>query len=92
MFFYTGADPDFTLTVWNWQQEAILLRCKSFSQEVSHVSFNRDLRGLLTTAGVGHIKYGWLSIFLCRSVSVFSGHIKYGCLSVSVCFCFSVCQ
>ncbi|XP_070199865.1 cilia- and flagella-associated protein 44-like isoform X3 [Littorina saxatilis] len=52
-----GGEPDYMLTVWNWQQESILLRCKSFSQEVNHVSFNRDLQGALTSAGIGHIKF-----------------------------------
>ncbi|KAK7485709.1 hypothetical protein BaRGS_00023010, partial [Batillaria attramentaria] len=52
-----GGDPDFMLTVWNWQQETILLRCKAFAQEVHHVSFNKDLVGWLTTSGSGHIKF-----------------------------------
>ncbi|XP_076450023.1 cilia- and flagella-associated protein 44-like [Babylonia areolata] len=45
------------LTVWNWIQETVLLRCKAFSQEVNHVSFNRELDGALCTAGSGHIKF-----------------------------------
>jgi len=48
--------PDYMLTVWNWRQELIMLRCKAFSQDVARVSFSRDLVGILTTAGTGHIR------------------------------------
>ena len=27
-----GGDPDFSLTIWDWNKEAPLLRCKAFSQ------------------------------------------------------------
>eukprot|EP00833_Pecoramyces_ruminatium_P008497 jgi/Orpsp1_1/1182529/evm.model.c7180000081659.1 len=27
-----GADPDYTLTIWDWQQESVILRSKAFSQ------------------------------------------------------------
>jgi len=48
--------PDYMLTVWNWRQELIMLRCKAFSQDVTHVSFSHDMPGILTTAGTGHIR------------------------------------
>ncbi|XP_059142623.1 cilia- and flagella-associated protein 44-like isoform X2 [Physella acuta] len=52
-----GGDPDFMLTVWNWKQEKITLRTKSFSQDVFRVSFAPELEGQLTTAGTGHIRF-----------------------------------
>jgi hypothetical protein len=44
------------LTIWDWRDEKILLRSKASSQEVFKVSFSRDLKGHLTTSGIGHIK------------------------------------
>jgi len=44
------------LTIWDWRDEKILLRSKASSQEVFKVSFSRDLKGQLTTSGIGHIK------------------------------------
>ncbi|XP_029636432.1 cilia- and flagella-associated protein 44-like [Octopus sinensis] len=52
-----GGEPDYMLTLWNWSQEQIVLRCKAFSQEIYRVSFSADLEGYLTTAGMGHIRF-----------------------------------
>jgi len=52
-----SGNPDYMLTVWNWRQELIMLRCKAFSQDVTRVSFSQDMPGILTTAGTGHIRY-----------------------------------
>jgi len=54
-----GAAPDYMLTVWNWQEEKILLRCKAFSQDVWGVRFSKHRTGVLTTYGMGHIRF-WL--------------------------------
>ena len=45
------------LTLWDWRQENVVLRTKAFSQDVYKVTFSKDLKGILTTAGTGHIKY-----------------------------------
>ncbi|XP_054613541.1 cilia- and flagella-associated protein 44-like [Dunckerocampus dactyliophorus] len=52
-----GSVPDYMLTVWNWRQEEVVLRCKAISQEVYRVSFSPYNPGLLTTSGSGHIKF-----------------------------------
>eukprot|EP01028_Stygiella_incarcerata_P009241 TRINITY_DN4347_c0_g1_i1.p1 TRINITY_DN4347_c0_g1~~TRINITY_DN4347_c0_g1_i1.p1 ORF type:complete len:1758 (+),score=598.58 TRINITY_DN4347_c0_g1_i1:248-5521(+) len=52
-----GRAPDFTLTVWNWKKEKIILRSKAFGQDVFRVSFSQQLQGQLTTSGVGHIRF-----------------------------------
>ncbi|CAF1167075.1 unnamed protein product, partial [Adineta ricciae] len=52
-----GSSPDYTLTIWDWRDEKILLRSKASSQEVFKVSFSKDLKGHLTTCGIGHIKF-----------------------------------
>lgn len=52
-----GGSPDFWLTVWDWENECIVLRNKAFSQEVVDVAFSRQFEGKLVTCGVGHIKF-----------------------------------
>ena len=51
-----GSNPDYMLTVWDWKQEKIVLRCKAFSQEIYRVTFSPDNEGQLTTSGTGHIR------------------------------------
>lgn len=52
-----GAAPDFMMTVWDWKTEKIILRTKAFGQEVFRVTFMPQDDGLLTTSGVGHIRF-----------------------------------
>eukprot|EP00754_Rhynchopus_humris_P046274 Rhum_TRINITY_DN5785_c0_g1::Rhum_TRINITY_DN5785_c0_g1_i1::g.18312::m.18312 len=52
-----GGDPDYMLTVWNWQAECVILRFKAWGSEVFRVTFNRHDDGFLTTSGNGHIKF-----------------------------------
>ncbi|XP_046733325.1 cilia- and flagella-associated protein 44 isoform X1 [Silurus meridionalis] len=52
-----GGPPDYMLTVWDWNQEQVVLRCKAFSQDVYRVTFSPDNPGQLTTSGSGHIKF-----------------------------------
>ncbi|KAJ3335556.1 Cilia- and flagella-associated protein 44, partial [Kappamyces sp. JEL0680] len=54
-------DPDYMLTIWNWTDSMILLRSKAFSQDVYRVSFSPDNDGILTTSGMGHIKFWRMS-------------------------------
>lgn len=35
-FLEVGASPDYTLSVWDWEHESILLRSKAFSQVQKH--------------------------------------------------------
>ncbi|VDQ17650.1 unnamed protein product [Trichobilharzia regenti] len=52
-----GCDPDYMLTLWEWRNEQIVLRAKAFSQDIYRVAWSTDLSGVLTTAGVGHIRF-----------------------------------
>ncbi|XP_067108345.1 LOW QUALITY PROTEIN: cilia- and flagella-associated protein 44 [Osmerus mordax] len=52
-----GSAPDYMLTLWNWREEQVMLRCKAFSQDVYRVTFSPDNPGQLTTSGSGHIKF-----------------------------------
>ncbi|XP_058840327.1 cilia- and flagella-associated protein 44-like, partial [Topomyia yanbarensis] len=44
-----GCDPDYMLTVWNWRDGEIILRCKSFSNDVINVMFSPSVPGHLTS-------------------------------------------
>ncbi|KAL6756288.1 hypothetical protein V8C86DRAFT_2652820 [Haematococcus lacustris] len=52
-----GGYPDYLLTLWAWDQEAIVLRSKAFSQDVYTVRFSPYFKGNLTTCGTGHIRF-----------------------------------
>jgi WD40 repeat protein len=52
-----GGNPDYLLTIWDWQNEQTILRCKAFGQEVFHVQFAPNDNGFLTTSGVGHVRF-----------------------------------
>lgn len=52
-----GGNPDYMLTVWDWEREHIVLRSKAFSQDIYRVSFSPENPGQLTTSGTGHIRY-----------------------------------
>ncbi|VDK32890.1 unnamed protein product [Taenia asiatica] len=52
-----GDEPDYLLTIWDWREERIVLRNKAFSQEIFRVRWSDDLRGVLVTAGSGHIRF-----------------------------------
>lgn len=68
-----GCSPDYMLSIWDWQKEKVLLRCKAFGQEVLRCVWGRfpgtlatyggpgdrtrDLLGTLKVLGVGHIRF-----------------------------------
>ncbi|XP_033502384.2 cilia- and flagella-associated protein 44 isoform X1 [Epinephelus lanceolatus] len=52
-----GSAPDYMLTLWDWRQKEVILRCKAISQEVYRVTFSPYNPGLLTSSGSGHIKF-----------------------------------
>ncbi|TPX37653.1 hypothetical protein SmJEL517_g00774 [Synchytrium microbalum] len=60
-----ATDPDYTLTIWDWQREMVVLRSKAFAQDVANVAFAPS-SNQLTTSGSGHIKF-W------RASSTFTG-------------------
>ncbi|MBN3326680.1 CFA44 protein, partial [Atractosteus spatula] len=52
-----GSNPDYMLTLWDWQEEQVVLRSKAFSQDIYRVTFSPDNPGQLTSSGSGHIKF-----------------------------------
>jgi WD40 repeat protein len=52
-----SSTPDYLLTIWDWENESSILRCKAFSQEVFGLSFSPNVYGQLTTWGTGHVRF-----------------------------------
>lgn len=52
-----GGFPDFTITVWNWQGENVVLKAKANSQDVYRASFSPYTDDILFTSGFAHIKF-----------------------------------
>ena len=52
-----GSYPDFLLSVWNWEEEKMILRSKAFSQDIYSVNFSPKFEGQLITSGTGHIRF-----------------------------------
>jgi WD40 repeat protein len=52
-----GMAPDYLLTVWVWEREAIVLHAKAFGQDIFTVAFSPDNPGKLMTSGTGHIRF-----------------------------------
>ena len=51
-----GGNPDYMLTVWDWEREKTVLRSKAFSQDIYRVTFSPENANQLTTSGTGHIR------------------------------------
>ncbi|XP_050459147.1 cilia- and flagella-associated protein 44 isoform X1 [Cataglyphis hispanica] len=56
-----GGDPDYTITLWNWQKSKIALKCKSYNRDVYNITISSSLPGYLVTSGSGHIKFWKIS-------------------------------
>jgi WD40 repeat protein len=52
-----GGNPDYTLSVWDWITERVILKAKAFSQEVFRASFSPFTDDILFTSGSGHIRF-----------------------------------
>jgi len=51
-----GMFPDYLLSVWDWRNERLLLKCKAYGQDVYNVVWG-NYPGVLTTCGTGHIRF-----------------------------------
>jgi WD40 repeat protein len=52
-----GGNPDYTITVWDWLSQRVILKAKAFSQEVYKVTFSPFTDDILFTCGSGHIRF-----------------------------------
>ncbi|CAE8657611.1 unnamed protein product [Polarella glacialis] len=51
-----GCAPDYLLSVWDWKNERLLLKCKAYGQDIFTIRWGQ-FPGMLTSAGVGHVKF-----------------------------------
>ncbi|XP_019696509.1 uncharacterized protein LOC105182290 [Harpegnathos saltator] len=56
-----GGDPDYMITLWNWQRSQITLKCKSYNRDVYNVTISASSSEYLVTSGSGHIKFWKIS-------------------------------
>lgn len=56
-----GGDPDYTITLWDWQKSSVTLQCKSYNQNVHNIIMSSSLPEYLVTSGSEHIKFWKIS-------------------------------
>ena len=52
-----GGEPHFTITVWDWMAQRVILKSKAFGQEVFRASFSPYTEDIIFTSGSTHIKF-----------------------------------
>ena len=52
-----GSYPDYIISIWDWKQELVVLKAKAFAQEVFNANFSQYSDFILTTSGLGHVKF-----------------------------------
>ena len=57
LFASQAGAPDFMLTIWRWEKAEVILRSKSFQNDVLHVHFSTHNPILLASCGLSHIKF-----------------------------------
>lgn len=77
-----GSAPDYTITVWNWKNQKVILKSKAFSQEVYRVGFSPYTDGVLVSSGMGHIKF-WKMANTFTGLKLKGELGKYGKLELS---------
>ena len=77
-----GGSPDFTITVWNWIGQKVILKAKAFSQEVFRASFSPYSENVLTTCGQGHIRF-WNMAWTFTGLKLQGEGGKFGQLELS---------
>ena len=77
-----GGAPDYTLTVWDWRQERVILKCKAFGQDVYRCSFSPFSDDVIFTGGSGHIKF-WKMAQTFTGLKLQGEIAKYGQLELS---------
>ncbi|XP_055843195.1 cilia- and flagella-associated protein 44 [Episyrphus balteatus] len=52
-----AGNPDYMLTIWNWQTSSIILRSKAYQNDVLDVAFSQFNPILLATCGLSHVQF-----------------------------------
>ena len=77
-----GGAPDYTLTVWDWPKQRVILKNRALSQEVYRVSFSPFTDDILFTCGLTHIKF-WKMSETFTGLKLQGELAKYGKLELS---------
>ena len=77
-----GGFPDFTITVWDWLGEKVILKAKAYSQEVYRASFSPFTDDILFTSGFTHIKF-WKMAKTFTGLKLQGEIAKFGALEMS---------
>lgn len=77
-----GGQPDFTITVWNWRDERVILKAKAYSQEVYRASFSPYTDDILFTSGFTHMKF-WKMAQTFTGLKLQGENAKFGALEMS---------
>lgn len=52
-----STSPDYSITVWDWEKEELILKAKAFGQDVYSVDFSPYNKSTIVTSGAGHIRF-----------------------------------
>ena len=77
-----GGAPDFTITVWDWLAERVILKAKAHSQEIYRASFSPYTDDILFTSGFNHIKF-WKMAQTFTGLKLQGEIAKFGALEMS---------
>lgn len=77
-----GGAPDFTITIWNWKNEKVVLKNKAFGAEVYRVQFSPYTDNVLFTMGSIHIRF-WQMAQTFTGLKLQQETAKFGQLELS---------
>jgi len=77
-----GGAPDYTITVWDWMAERVILKAKAYSQDVYRASFSPYTDDILFTSGFTHIKF-WKMAQTFTGLKLQGEIAKFGALEMS---------
>lgn len=84
-----GFEPDYSLVIWDWTNENIILKAKAFSQEVYTIGFSGYREDLLCTSGMAHIKF-WKIAKTFTGLKLKGSLGKFGQVELSDITCFAI--
>jgi WD40 repeat protein len=82
-----GGDPDYTLTVWDWVNQQVILKSKAFGIDVFRVSFSPYTDNVLVSCGSTHIRF-WKMAQTFTGLKLQGEIAKFGQLELTDISCF----
>lgn len=77
-----GCNPDYMITVWDWKNQHVILKCKSFQSDVFSAKFSIYDYGQLATSGQNHIKF-WTISQTFTGLKMIGRHGRFGKIEIS---------